>query len=92
MLKIQLKFFGQFKQYLEKEICEIELISSMRLDEFKPYLENSLRQSCLVRCESNQLKALLELSVFADETRILGENERITKDCQIAVLPPVCGG
>lgn len=35
---------------------------------------------------------LIAESVLADDTAVLAQDATFTKDCSLAILPPVCGG
>jgi molybdopterin converting factor small subunit len=49
-------------------------------------------RNILVEEIGKENKALIYDSVFANDTTILNDGEKILSSCGLSILPPVCGG
>lgn len=87
MLNITVKLFGGFRKYGNGEEISFSVPENIKVSELKKYLENEISKTNLAVD-----KNLIEASVFGNEDEILTAEKTITKDCTLAVLPPVCGG
>ncbi|MBI2601808.1 MAG: MoaD/ThiS family protein [Deltaproteobacteria bacterium] len=87
MIKVKLRLFGRFRSFYSDPFLEIQVPSGSDLTTVKTFLASSLR-----KIASEFDSQLLEDAAFADEDTILERDARFSRDCEIAVLPPVCGG
>ena len=87
MIKVKVRLFGRFRSFYSDPFLEIQVPSGSDLSKVKTSLASSLREFA-----SEFDSQLLEDVAFANEDVILGRDVRFSRDCEIAVLPPVCGG
>lgn len=85
-MKIEIKLFGQLKEYFETSGIEMELPEApLRVRELKAEL---LRQPGT----SEMRRALVADSALASETQVLRDEDLIGGTGVYLLLPPVCGG
>ncbi len=85
MNKVQLKFFGGFRNFFETE--ELSLNGQVSVADFRILVTETLKD------RNKKFDALLlDDSVFATETAVLKETDFVMPGQKIAILPPVCGG
>lgn len=85
MIKIKIKVFGVFSDYIGDDFFILEFDSNVELTFVKEFIGKNFFFSV------NQLK-LLESSVFSTENVILSDNYIINDNDIIYLLPPVSGG
>lgn len=81
-------------------VIEIELYGTLKklgnfsLEFVEPVLIREIKQKVkerLLNLDSTKSE-LVNSSAFSDQKRILKDDDLISDSCQIALLPPVCGG
>jgi molybdopterin converting factor small subunit len=92
MLTVEVTFFGWFKNVVSSGRHALQVPPGTTLKHFRSMLTADLIQKDLSTTDLNRLEALLQLSAFANDSQILSETDTLTHNCQIAILPPVCGG
>ncbi len=80
-MQITISFYGTFRR----------LGSSVVLNTQGAVTVGDLR-NLLVEEIGKEHKALVFDSVFANDTTILNDGEKILSSCGLSILPPVCGG
>jgi len=81
IITVDVRFFGAFRKYGE-ETCVI-LPAGYTVGELKKQLRTDF---------SEPESGLLADSVMAGGNRFLSDDEVLTEDVELALLPPVCGG
>ena len=79
MINIHLKFFGAFREYGESIDFTIPMGSNLKT--IKKIITEKVPNSELIKS-----------SVIANDDEILTETDILDKDCNLSILPPVCGG
>ena len=79
--EIQVRFFGAFRKFGNGQNISVTLPSASTVSDLKGVLSKTLKAGDLV-----------QKSAFADETRVLRDDELLQGKSTISVLPPVCGG
>lgn len=88
MLEIHVRLFGAFRDFGSKPELLLECAPGTSIAELRLRMQaqlDSLRPGA-------HAEGLLKQSVFADEQSILGEDFRLERSQQLAIIPPVCGG
>ena len=89
MIQIKVRLFGAFRRYETNQVfVAIEVPESSSVEVVK----NSIASYFRAKFENFSDGQLIEDSVIADESHVLGANEIIEQSCTLAILPPVCGG
>lgn len=89
-VRVQVRLFGAFRKYAAEELT-LELPHGTRIGTLRKRLADALR----ARCPGFADEALLDVSVVADEQRVLADTDVVGGGgggVSLAVLPPVCGG
>lgn len=81
MIEINVKFFGAFRKYGEK--ISFSVPSGASVQDVKKKLAAELKLSD---------PALINDSAIANDNEIISADAVFTKDSNLAILPPVCGG
>jgi molybdopterin converting factor small subunit len=85
-IKIEISLYGAFRKYnsgnVKFEFSEIKTCEQVKLT-LGHYLQNLYPEFDT---------ALIQTSVLADENKVLDSNALISHNCNLAILPPVCGG
>lgn len=81
MIAINMKLFGAFRKYGDKIIFTVPSGASVR--DVKERLARELKGAD---------PALINDSAIANDNEVIGADFVFTKDCDLAILPPVCGG
>lgn len=86
MKEIVVQLFGAFSELDPKREISVPVEGRLVLD-----LRRALR--ALLQERFPQFRAgLVDYSAFADEQRVLRDNELLPDDGRVAILPPVSGG
>ena len=85
-MKISIALFGPLKECFKGDI--ILEPKSAKISEIR----NELIILISKLDDADRIKSIVSKSVFADENKILRENEDIAGDSKLVLLPPVCGG
>lgn len=80
-INIKIRLFGAFRKYGEELSFTVPAEGGL----------SAVRQKLESLVSAND-KALIKISAFANDERILDEKDSITQDARLAILPPVCGG
>ncbi|MCO5143789.1 MAG: hypothetical protein M9962_11930 [Oligoflexia bacterium] len=88
MITVKLRLFGAFRRYSKNSHISITVPSKCSVQTFRECVEEELN---LLRPDLNDGKLVYE-SALANETEILNESTEISESCDLAILPPVCGG
>lgn len=86
MNQIQVHLFGAFSELVPERVLQVEVEGDCVGD-----LRRALREQLARRWPSFR-NGLLDYSAFADEQRVLRDDEALPGDGRVAVLPPVSGG
>ncbi len=87
-INIEINMFGILSSFSGDEPLILNIPSGSNIKEILDVLKINLVNKFP---EFNHHK-VLDASVFADEKEILKKDHIITKDTNLAILPPVCGG
>ncbi len=88
MLEISIRLFGAFRDFAQNPIVTFECAPGTSIAELRQQMESRLEN---MRPGAGA-QGLLKESVFADERQVLGEEFRLERSQELAILPPVCGG
>jgi molybdopterin converting factor small subunit len=80
-ISITLRLFGAFRVYGENVVFSVP--SGSTAAKVKEKLAGVLKGADA---------ALIRDSVLANDDEIIGNEIILTRDCRLAILPPVCGG
>ena len=86
MNRIQVQLFGAFSELVPDRMLQVEVDGDCVGD-----LRRAMREHLVLHWPSFR-SALLDYSAFADEQRVLRDDEALPADGRLAVLPPVSGG
>lgn len=87
-LSITIKLFGAFRNYFEGEEVVLSVEKGTSIQQLRTVLMEKISH-CYPRISN---LGLLQQSVFANQKSIMEEEEILTCDTALAILPPVCGG
>jgi molybdopterin converting factor small subunit len=90
MVEVQIRLFGAFRKYSACELT-LEVPQGTPVRKLRRRVADVLR----ARCPEFADEALLDLSAFAEEDRILRDTDLVGRGpgtVSVAILPPVCGG
>lgn len=85
---ITIRLFGQFRNYFRQSEITVSVSSADTLSSLK----TKLAEIPLEGVTQENLRSLLDSSVFATDTRILNQGDDLPDDSRLALLPPVSGG
>lgn len=88
MLEISIRLFGAFRDFAQNPIVTFECSPGTSIAELRQQMESRLEN---MRPGAGA-PGLLKQSVFADERQVLGEEFRLERSQELAIIPPVCGG
>lgn len=83
--EVRINLFGGFRQFHDQPAISIEIERSATVATLRGRIAELFDDDANAR-------ALLKASAFATDRRVLGEDEGIPADEELALLPPVCGG
>lgn len=86
MKQVNLQLFGAFSDLDASREIALEVAGSTVAD-----LRQALREQLPVRFPGFRA-GLLDYSAFADQQRVLRDQEALPADGKVAILPPVSGG
>lgn len=87
-IKLSIKFCGALRQYVEDDEFCLMLSKKTSLLHIRQLIISKIRE----QHQSFNNDSLFDHSAFANETKILQEDQIIDCDSRLTVLPPVCGG
>lgn len=85
-IEVEIKLFGAFRKYGSLPI-RFEFSEAKTSAEVKAVLGEYLQKTF-----PEFDKELVQTSVLANDKMVLSHSNLIEQSCQLAVLPPVCGG
>lgn len=86
-MNLTISLFGPFKNYFENDSICIEVESGdIRA------VKRALYKSADRTKSAPKIRSLISVSVFADDNKILHDNDEISETSRLSLLPPVCGG
>ncbi len=90
MIQVEVRHYGVFRKYLKDGTSSTKLFldKPRNLLEFKSYFTNYLKSEISGFSD----ETLVSESAIADEVSILPDDHMIDSNCQLSILPPVCGG
>ncbi len=88
MLEISIRLFGAFRDFAQNPTVTFECAPGTSISELRQQMESRLEN---MRPGAGA-QGLLKQSVFADERQVLGEEFRLERSQELAIIPPVCGG
>lgn len=80
-IAIHVRFYGSFRRYGGEVTLHVPKNSDL-----------SVVRDLLTKRLGEKERALIHDSAFADEDRILTEEDTVYQDAKLSILPPVCGG
>jgi molybdopterin converting factor small subunit len=89
-VQVDVRLFGAFRKYAPDAVS-LEVPRGTTVAALRQRLAAALRREWPTFHE----QGLLDVSVFADDERILADDEQVGVDARrvaLAILPPVCGG
>lgn len=86
-INIEVKLFGAFRELQEKSY-RFDLPCGVHVDEVREALKSAIAKKSPQFAQKN----LLDVSALATETAILRNDDVLTQDTQLAILPPISGG
>lgn len=86
-MNLTISLFGPFKNYFENDSICIE-VESGDIQAVKRALYKSANRMKI----APKIQALISVSVFADDSKILHDDDEISGTSRLSLLPPVCGG
>ncbi|WP_145477650.1 MoaD/ThiS family protein [Stenotrophomonas rhizophila] len=86
MNMIELQLFGAFSELVPERVLQVEVEGESVAD-----LRRALQVQLAARWPTFR-SGLLDYSAFADEQRVLRDDDALPVDGRVAVLPPVSGG
>ena len=93
LLLIKVKAFASLKDFWTDDILELEVPTGADAKFILGALEKQLLQdSAFEGSQKMRLTSILSESVLASDQCILEADQTISESCDLAVLPPVCGG
>lgn len=89
-VKVRIRLFGAFRRYAGGADVWLDVPRGTTVAALRTRLGEALRAACPSFAE----QGLLDVSVLADDVRILEDAHRIgdADGLSLAILPPVCGG
>lgn len=91
LVTVRIRLFGAFRKYSNGDELALEVARGTTVAALRERLGDALRRGCAAFAE----QALLDVSVLADDERILDDGDAVGLGADrvaLAVLPPVCGG
>lgn len=88
MILVRLKLFGRFRSFSKESEISLQVESGLNVLSLKKKIEAELQRLCPQAAD----QALVFDSVLASKNEILSDEMFLTESCQLAILPPVCGG
>ncbi len=86
-MKVDVQLYGAFRQCDASGHLQLEVPEACTVEVLRQALALHLSQHC-----PGFHSGLLQHSAFADDTQILNDAQRLSRDAHIAILPPVSGG
>ncbi len=83
--EVRINLFGGFRQFHDEPAISLEIEPAATVATLR-------RRIAELFDEDVKARELLKASAFATDQRVLGEDDRIPADQDLALLPPVCGG
>jgi hypothetical protein len=87
-ITITVKLFGEWREYSQDAEVSLKLPINADVATLKQTFIKSLNQELI----SDNSTALLNSSVFANESEVLSSAAQFTQDQMLTIWPPVCGG
>lgn len=90
-VRVSVRLFGAFRKYGDGSEIAVEVPRGTTVAALRRHLGDALRRCCAAFAEQQ----LLDVSVLADDERILEDGEPLgwgADRVALAILPPVCGG
>jgi molybdopterin synthase sulfur carrier subunit len=88
MLEVNVRLFGAFRDFALGPAVVLECAPGTSIAELRMKMQAQLERLK----PDGGAGHLLKQSVFADEQTILGEDFRLERSQELAIIPPVCGG
>lgn len=85
-MNVSIALFGAFRDLHGEPVLALD-VAGEKVADVRHALAVHLAQS-----SAHDRSALIKASAFADETRVLRDNDDIPSDGKLAILPPVSGG
>ncbi len=87
-VNIEINMFGILSNFSGNEPLILSVPSGSNIKEILDVLKSNLAN----KFPDFKHQKVLDASVFADEKEVLKQDHIITKNTNLAILPPVCGG
>ena len=90
MMKIKLELFGASRDFSITDNLEFDINKEIKIKDFRKEIINYLEKNFQ---NSEKFKKIVEVSSFCSEdTNIINDSYKISKDQKIAIIPPIGGG
>lgn len=80
-IQVHMKFFGAFRQYGDD--CSLTVPAGSNTETVKMVLAKEM---------DNIDPKLIKAAALANQNTILTTTDELDADCELSILPPVCGG
>ncbi|MBN8531483.1 MAG: hypothetical protein J0L97_06440 [Alphaproteobacteria bacterium] len=87
-MNLTIDLFGAFRAYSAGAPLNLNVPPGITVSEVKKRIGEAL----LSRHSGFDRHSLVAESALADEKQVLAEDDVVTRDVSLALLPPVCGG
>ena len=89
-MKVKLELFGSSRDLSDKDFLEFNIEKKISIKDLKKKIINYVDE----KFKGNEnYKKIIETSAFCSEdSNIISENYKITKDQKIGIIPPIGGG
>ena len=86
-IQITVRLFGAFRKYYGSPI-----VLSVPANCSVPDIKSAIGKKLVLLNTAFADQELLDKSALADDRAVLAADATLQQDCQLAILPPVCGG
>lgn len=88
-IQIELKLYGALSEYKQPSApLRVLVESGIKVEHLRQSVIHALKD----KHPGFEQEAVVQSSAFAIATNILADDECLYDDCQLSILPPVCGG
>ena len=89
-MKIKLELFGASRDFSEKNYLELEVQDKASINNLRDIIIQYLNKN--FKGNKNFIKIVKSSAFCSENSQIISDNYKITKDQKIAIIPPIGGG